>query len=308
MNYPAFVNILFIYVRYNTYIVYNDKDGLPEMLRKTPIVFFFLSIGMAVIAAALRCVLTLTALDAHYGVYESGSALTVIFHIILAASVIIISVAATLKAPKRDAKYLIPRSDFTVFTSCAAAFLLAFELFISLYNTLTSNTEPAIFDILEMCFSVPAIVFFLALALTTKSRTAALALTSLFPTAWCATCLIRIYFDNSVLMTSPNKILGELALLAAMLYFLVEARNQLGMTSHRFYLAAASAAPILLFTSAVPNLLFSDKLSIGTSDSYMRYAIEAVFALFIWARLAAYAKDPEIPDNAEAIAEIGNND
>lgn len=275
---------------------------------KLPITFLSISIGMAVLAAALRCVLTLTTLDARYGVYETDSVLPIAFHIILATGIAAVSAAAALKVPKRDAGYLIPRSDFTVFASCAAAFLLAFELFTSLYNTLTSSIEPALFDILEMCFSVPATVFFLALIRTVKKRSAALALTSFFPTAWCAVCLIRIYFDNSVLMTSPNKILGELALLAAMLYFLAEARNQLGIASDRFYLAAASAAPVLLLTSAVPNLLFSDKLSIGTSDSYMRYAIEAVFAIFIWARLAAYAKNPEATDNAESIALIGNND
>ncbi|MBQ8551563.1 MAG: hypothetical protein IJ428_01980 [Clostridia bacterium] len=277
-----------------------------KRFEKFPIMLLAVSAGTALLSVILRSILTLTSIDVRYGVYSHGTVLPNIYHIILAVACIALCVTAVIKAPARDGDYIIPVSDFTVFASCAAAFLLIFELFLSLYNIILANTEPSVFDILELCFSVPSIMYFLGLTRSKGKRSLALAVTSFFPTARCAVCLIRIYFDNTTLMTSPNKVLGELALLAAMIYFLSEARNQLGITSHRFYLAAASVAPILLFTSAVPNLLFSDSLSIGASDNYMRYAVEAVFALFIWARLAAYSKNPAFLP--ETIAVIENNE
>ena len=153
-----------------------------------------------------------------------------------------------------------------------------------------SNEAPLVFSIIEICFAIPAIIYFFGLVRSQPKRSGALALASLFPIAWCAICLIRVYFDNTALQVSPNKIISELAFLSAMIYFLSEARAQLGTIKHRLYLASSVIAPVLLTTSAVPNLLCAKELSISASDNYMRYAVCLVFALFIWARLFAYAK------------------
>ena len=249
------------------------------------------SLCAAVLSVIVRIVLTLTHLDVQYGVYIPDSILPKAYHIVLFAISAVLIAAAVYSAPKRGEDYICPESNLTVFTSCAAAFLLVADLLVTLYNIVTSEASPATFDIFEICFCIPAIIYFLILAKDAKKRSAAIAFLSFFPIAWCAVCLIRIYFDTTALNTSPNKIIGEIALLAAMLYFLNESRFKLGIVSHRFYLAAATVAPILLMTSAIPNLVLADRLSISVSDHYLRYAIDAVFALFIWARLAVYAKN-----------------
>lgn len=263
---------------------------MKKTFERFPLGMLIASIAASFVFVALRIFLTLTLLVPRYGVYDADSILPTIYHGALAVAVVVFAIIAIIRSPKREPDYSHKITDFTVFTSCACGFLLAFEVAFTIYKILTAKTEPSTFDIVEICFAVPALIYFIGLITSHGRKSAALMLTSLFPTAWCAVCLIRIYFDVSVLQTSPNKILGEIALLSAMFYFLSESRVQLGKHSSKLHIAAASIAPILLLSSAVPNLLFSRLLSIGLSDDFMRYAIDAVFALFMWSRLGAYAK------------------
>lgn len=262
----------------------------------SPLILLAASLGTALLSVIVRVYLTLTQLDVKYGVYAGDSILPTVFHITLAAVLILLAIVAFFVAPKRSEKYTCPNSNSNVFISSTVAFMLLADLLFSLYYILASEEKPSTFDILEILFCIPAAIFFLTFLLNKAKNSALRIFFSFFPTAWCTVCLIRVYFDTTALNTSPNKTLCEIALLAAMLYFLNESRSLLGIFSHRFYLAAATVAPVLLFSSSIPNLLFPTKLFISESDSFLRYTINAAFALFIWIRYAAYVKSPKESD------------
>ncbi len=263
---------------------------MKKRFEKTSLTVLLASLAAALVSTGVRSALTLTVLDARYGVYEKGNVLPTLYHSLLALALIALAVFAALKAPKRAPDHTSPHSDLVVFASCVCAFMLIANAGVTIYNIVANSTLPSTFDILELCFSPFAIIYFFGLVRRDQKKSAPLALMSMLVIAWCAVCLVRIYFDNSLLQVSPNKILGEVALLSAMIYFLSEARTQLGVVKHRLYLASALVAPVLLTSASVPNLLFSRELSIGTSDSYMRYAVCFALAIFIWARLYAYTK------------------
>ncbi len=271
------------------------------MKKYNPTLFTFFAITAiaSLISVIVRCVLTATVLDAEYGVYRNGELLPVFYHIILALACIAFAVVAFLKTPQRDTRYSIPNSDFTVFACFAAAFLMFLRIALLSYNIVILGANYSTFDILEIIFSIPAIIYFIALPIN-KSNIL-LAITSFSPIAWCAVSLIRVYFDNSLLMTSPNKIISQVALVFGMLYFLNESRNQLGIFSHKFFTASAFAASVMLFTSALPNLFMYDLLAIGDSDSFITYAICAVLGLYIIGRLCAYANNPTSEKNPSDI-------
>lgn len=275
------------------------KDGIYNKMKKTHIspsfAMLIASLALTVISVAARIFLTLTALETKHGVYERGNILPTVYHIVLFFAIAAIVVFAIVKTPKGDPEFVFVQSAPHTFTACVCAFLLIAEVCLTLYHALSSTIKLTNFDILEICFAIPAAIYFLGLAVTKQKRSAVLMLTSFFPIAWCAVCLIRIYFDTSVLQVSPNKIFGELALLSAMIYFLSESRAQIGTLNHKLFIACSAAAPVLLFTSAIPNLFYPSILSSGTSDNFLRYAIDAAFALFIWSRLAAYVK-ANVPD------------
>ncbi len=266
---------------------------MKKKFEKLPFAMLLTSLALALISVAARSVLTLTALDARYGVYEHSNILPTVYHVLLALATVALIVFAIFKAPKREPDYVRPHSDLTIFASCVCAFMLIANVGMAIYYIVVNRATPTTFDILELCFSLPAILYFLGLVRSERKSSAPLALMSMFAIAWCAVCLIRVYFDNSVLQVSPNKIMNEVAFLAAMVYFLSEARAQLGIMKHRLYLASAITAPVLLLTSAVPNLLFPRELSIGESDNFMHYAVCVALAIFIWARLYAYAKSED---------------
>ncbi len=263
---------------------------MKKKFEKTPLAMLIASLATALVSTAVRSALTLTVLDTRYGVYEQGNVLPTLYHSLLALTLIALAVFAVLKAPKRAPDHTSPHSDLVVFASCVCAFMLIANAGVAIYNIVANHAAPTTFDVLELCFSPFAIVYFLGLVRSQSKQSAPLALTSMLMIAWCAVCLIRIYFDNSLLQVSPNKIMNEVALLSAMIYFLSEARTQLGIVKHRLYLASALTAPVLLTSVSVPNLLFSRELSIGASDNYMHYAVCLALAIFIWARLWAYAK------------------
>ncbi len=261
-----------------------------------PIILFVASLGTALVSVIIRIILSIAQLDVKYGVYNHGASLPAVFHIVLAVVLLLLALTAISTAPNRDKDYTLSSNNATMFISCAAAFLLAADLLYTIYsiymeNFSTSYTpiKPSKFDIFEIILCIPSIIFFLTFVFSKTKNLSMRVFFSFFPTAWCTVCLIRIYFDTTSLNTSPNKILGEIALLGAMLYFLNESRFLLGNVSHRFYLASASIAPILLVTSGIPNLLLPAMLSTSKADSTLHCAVEIVFAIFIWVRLASYA-------------------
>lgn len=254
-----------------------------------PQVALIVCAAMSVIAAVLRIALTLTSLDVH-GVYVRGAVLPTVYHTLLALTAAAFILCAFKFIPNRTDSHRHPTSEISVFMSFLIGFLFIADAVITLYNILKGNPSLTRFDTLELIFSIPSAVYFIACALKPKLSSAAVALTSVFPTAWCAVCLIRIYFDKSLLMTDPGRILAEMSLLAAMIAFLSESRAQLGKFSHRFFMAATPTASVLLFGSAIPDLILSDKLMLGTSGSLLRSAICLALALFFVIRLAVYAK------------------
>lgn len=265
----------------------------PTTAKKSARALLVISVLASVLSAAARSALTLTALDARYGVYEHGNIAPTIYHILLLAICLLMAGYALISAKSTEKTYFPASNGFTVFVSFVCGFLLSADLVITLVNITTEALAPTKFDIMEICFAVPAIIYFLSVAFKPTCRATALAFTSLFPVAWCAVCLIRIYFDKKILMTSPDRILGQVALLSAMVFFLSEARIRVSNFSGKLFTASASVAPVLLLTHAVPDLLFANRLSIGASYSTVRCTVEIAFALFAYARLALYNNKEE---------------
>ncbi len=271
----------------------------PTIGKKNTRVLLIISIAAVILSVVTRSVLTVTTLDARYGVYEHGNAIPTIYHILLLVICLLMAGYALISAKSTNKAFFPASNSFTVFASFACGFLLAADFLITFITVAANGLSPTRFDIIEICFSVPAIIYFIAIAVKPKSRSSVLALASLFPIAWCAVCLIRMYFDTTVLMTSPDRILGQIALLSAMIFFLSEARIRVSNFSHRLFTASASVAPVLLLTHAVPNLLFANRLAIGESYSTIRCAVEIAFALFAYARLSLYNKEENLSETAK---------
>lgn len=273
------------------------KDGniMSNKHNRQPVKSLLITSAICAAAAAItRTVLTFTSLDTKYGLYASENPVPVIFHILLAITCLALALTAALKAPELPSDHRIPTDTFTVFTAFVTAFLLTARVLTLLTNATVGGYGLNSFDLFEIIFAALSIIYMVGIALKSSKQSGILALSSFAPIGWCAVCLVSIYFDTEVLMTSPNKIIGLMSFLAAMIYFLCEARIHTEKVSHRFYLAAAAAAPILLFVSSVPNLICRETLYKGPSDDFMHYAIEAGLGLFIYARFVSYTRAQKV--------------
>lgn len=255
--------------------------------------FVLLTIAGAVVSAGTRIWAVLLCLDASYGVYDHGSILPTVTHILTLVICAALAVFGLIEAKKYPCP-IAPEADTpVVFTSCVTAFLMAADTILSLYNVLIAGVSLDRLTLLKMVFSVPAIIFLLSLLKTSIKSAPAMAVMSLFPTAWFATELICVYFDTSLLITSPAKTFHQLALLSIMLFLLCESRFILSRSDGRLFFVLSGIAPVIILTSSLPSLILPGSLLIGDSDSYLVYAIECAAALFILSRAWSFAKSPE---------------
>lgn len=265
--------------------------------------FVLLTLAGALISAGARICAVLLCLDTGYGVYERGSILPTVTHILTFAICAALAVYGFIKAKNYPRPAAPNVGSPTVFTSCVLSFLLAAQTLLSLYNIVIAGASPDKFTVLKIVFSIPSVIFFLSLIKTDVKQTPALAFMSFFPTAWFAVELIEVYFDKSLLITSPAKTFHELALLSVMLYLLCESRFVLSRSDGRLFFVTSGIAPVVILTSALPSLILPDRLLIGSSDSFLICAIECAAALFILTRSWAFAKEPTLlPEPAEAPA------
>lgn len=261
----------------------------------------------ALVSVVIRLLLSMSSLDVSYGVYKRGTVLPTVYHILLAlicAAFIIPPVISKLLKKDASATLVDPKKgDLTIFTSCVSAFLIAAVLLTKLYDVLVGHQSIDKYGVFTIVFGIPSIIFFLALLKNGVGHTPLLAFLSLFPTAFMATDLINVYFDKTLLITSPGRTIHELALLSGMLYFLNESRFLLEKPSAPLFYAFAPVASVMMLSASVPELILPGTLLIGDSDSYILRAAEAAIALFILARLWSAAKTPVTADTAQEITE-----
>ena len=263
----------------------NDKNKKLSTL-------LILTLAAALISTGARIAMTLLYLDADYGVYAQGTPVPTITHILT----FILCLAAGglgLFAAKDYPRPTTPNvTSLTVFTSCITAFLIAASSLLSLYNIVVGGMAADKMTIALIIVSIPAVIYFFALTKTTVKSTPALAMMSFFPTAWFVLRLISVYFDKTLLITSPAKNFHQIALLSIALYMLCESRFILGKPLGKLFFVMISVAPILVFTSSLPAMLFSGRLMIGDSDNFIVYAVEFAMSLFILSRQLAFMKAP----------------
>ncbi len=256
-------------------------------------------------AAGVRILLTISSYDSVYGVYDHGAVPPVVCGWLLAAACALLFALGHLGAKSLPPHPMNRMCDGTIFAACMAGFLSFSDFILTIINSVRGFHA----SMLGLCRAVAAVfafIYFLLLLKAKLKQPVSLSFFSFMPLIWCVFYLIEIYFDKSTLVVSPNKTMNMLALLAAMVGFLMEARLHLGFAETRLYSGVMCFAPVLLLTSSLPNMIISERLSIGSADNFICYAVEAAFALFFLSRLwgvpgtDADACPPALPETDRA--------
>lgn len=135
----------------------------------------------------------------------------------------------------------------------------------------------------------PAALYYLLLIFSGKTKTKAVTIASFFPVIWTWGYLLSVYFDHSTEMSSPERVIQELAVIMLLLYQLMETRTLIGKAKPRMYILVSGLALIFLapaFLSGVVDVIKKTN-SLSLDDVYLLYG--ALMVVYVFTRMVGYA-------------------
>lgn len=247
----------------------------------SPVLFVALSLALTALLIVLRFVNLLCFFDYDIGYYQRGAALPIIMNALLVLSVLFFAVASIFitRAPKSLCGY--EKNSFTIIGSslCALTFLalgINFSLFsIALPSHIQLNAK---IISLYAVFSMLAALYFISNIVNFIGKYRALFAIPLIINA--VSILAISYFDITIQMNSPQKLLLHVACLASMFFFITEARCIFEDMRKKLYIFWLCTGIFFSGVYSVPSLIY---FAInGISDYTFITFIITFFAVFVY--------------------------
>ena len=245
---------------------------------------------VTLVGVVLRTVALLTEYEADIEFYASPSLAIATAAILVAAGLTIAHFGYQL----RDRLAFSP--DYRDLPSLISGVYLAVSLlFLAATLVLGALSEPPLAlaaAILTAVFAVGSTPIFVLRAFDGRVGTALNGLLTLPAAAACVLFALYLSFEDSVMLTSPAKLLATAAWVFASFFFLGEARIALGRAKWALHLSVTAATVILAGTLSLPNLVYhavSGAAILGNTAHDF-----AAFGLFLYAsaRFAAILSSP----------------
>jgi hypothetical protein len=181
----------------------------------------------------------------------------------------------------------------TAIVSLVAAFVLCYSAF-----SFLSEFKAEMFSMASIVnktkyigsfVAFPAAVYYFISFLAGKTPEKIQSGFSFFPLIWTWIYLLGIYFDHTIEMSSPARVIKELALIALMLYQLMETRALLGKSKPKAYIMVSSFAIIFLCPAFLPKVIewISGDIILDAEVACSLYG--ALMVVYIFARLIGYS-------------------
>lgn len=248
------------------------------MKSKLRVFYAWASVAAAVIIAVLRTVIAIQYTD-KYGVYANGSLFPRIFDIaVFVVVAVMIALPYVFKAGFSECQSLSP-TKLSVFSGAVLGFMFIASSALSFLNLISQNSFPALDTVIMLSGILSGIGIIMNIFFPNRYDILRSVL-SFAPVLWSLASLIAVYFDMDILITSPNRVYSQTALLATALFFLTCSREMLDIKDSRFFYMSTSSAVVLSAASAVPNLICENILAVGASDKPENYAVILAVSLF----------------------------
>ena len=246
---------------------------------------------------SMRCIALFLQFNFSTGYYTEKTLINISDYLTAAAVIFFLSYIFT---AKRDIK-LIP--DFsspatyipTGIVSAATVFL-TIELFKRakvLYALLNSRTQILLLAVilLTAVLSVLSIAHFVLTSVIESHTSTKRATYGLCTVLFLSMYVIYLYFSSEILfekhlpINAPNKIVDQMAYLAAAVFFLYETRLSINREKWRTYIAFGFASALLCAYSAIPSVIIYFSTGNVISNSIYESALTLALFIFIISRL-----------------------
>lgn len=260
------------------------------MKKKTLLGYAVAVFSLSVIMGVARCLNVNRLLNENLA-YPSSAVTPLIYRIVMYALVAFFFIIPFVlhKQDKSFAEYNYNKlGAFDYIADIFCAVLLVMSSIPSFKIIMNTNEKRDVFAILTAILSVLSAVYFIMLAINGNKPKIYMAVFSFFPIVRCVISAIKLYFDQTVAIGNPNKILTEIAFLGATLFLLGESRFHLKISKGYYILASAGISLLLLVSAILPNLFLKDVLATNTEMMYEYYIAQSAIMLFIVVRLINY--------------------
>lgn len=245
-----------------------------------------LKIYSAVLFLALICASVLRTLALFYsfdfasGYFEDKLLISIATAVVVAMAVFALSYIPLAKKTRLVASFDNMATYIPSGLVAVALLTISAHLFISSGAGIRS-TPTKILAILAMI----SVAHFLYNTLSVKKENMTRAYFSLVTISFLAGYVAYLYFDGSMPLNSPNRVVDIMAYLFAALFFLYEARISLGRDCWRAYIAFGLTAAMLMGYSSVPAIILYFARGALISNSIAEVALSFTLFIFIVARL-----------------------
>lgn len=211
--------------------------------------FRTLALGMTALAVALRTLNLFLYHDAEIGYYRQGAVLPVVLRVLLIVATLLFAVLPFFLCERPT-----PMPKASAPTSVAAFITAAVFAVTALLRYCSSVSEMTWRSIFLFLAAGLAAIYFILFA-NRKLNAITTLLTGFGTILWFACILVSSYFDLTVPMNAPLKLVLQLACLGGMLLMLAEMRLACAAEKKRFYLFALASATLYLCVSSIPSLI-----------------------------------------------------
>ncbi len=253
------------------------------MNNKPKLFGFYLPLFFVFMAAAVvtRAIAAVKYVD-EYG-YYSNKLLFYISAVIIVLGVLVF--IGYIFFERKDIK-LIPSFDSPASYAPSAAvavalILLGVNLFKITPNINSANSLMKPLTVICAILAILSALYFIVSTFIIRRRSMKRADLGIVTLVFICCYVAYLYFDISLPINSPNKIVDQMAYLGAALFFLYETRLSLGREKWRSYIAFGFIAALLLAYSSIPSLIVY--FVTGNIISNSIYESVLSFALFLFA-------------------------
>lgn len=265
--------------------------------KKTIYTLILLCAVLALAFIAIRAVQIVTLYDITEGHFRAGSDAVVIASGMCGAVALILFVLGFLPKPGKSFGQSSSPSHVTVFSGALCGFMFVSAFFIQIFYfakdvTASGSLGEKILFFSSLVMTLPTAAYFFKAASTLKMKKLNVEVLSLCPIIWCILYLVFTYFRADLTMNSPTRLAYQVALIAAMLCTVLEARSRIGIPKNRLYVAMSLASVFLIFVISIPDFLLSSfwLLPFGIQTVYS--ATLTAYGVYVLARLASHVSEP----------------
>lgn len=212
---------------------------------------------LTLISTILRAAALFTEFDKESG-YFSSPAILHTTYLWVAVIGLVLFIAFSILCRKHFYTPTYRNSLSVLFSSAFFVVTLAVAALLGILAIPTATSAlTKIFWLIAVVSAVLALVYFALFFIKEKAGGSIHGLLGLAPAFFCLFTAMLFYFDRTLQMNAPAKLLHLLAFLLLASYFTAESRGILAETKRPFFYVLASASMLFSFSSAIPNLLYN---------------------------------------------------